>query len=396
MGVHGNSIIAVRSSIELQCSSSCSSSSCSSVIYQSESNPAFLANQEISSQSTQIKAKKFKDLQLRPNLEEVIQIGPKFAIGNFGFYKSFARGAYSKVRVIRDLDTDLFYALKEAHNRPDLSNNRFKKSKNPVGQIMLESNCDNHVRLVSEKLKWGIQHPPKGKVIIEGVYETNYVAVIEELYEMDLDRYQEINQPAVPDLLFIIDQMISALAYCHQIGMVRTDQKLSNYLVKILNNEDKTYTLVHRCDFSDLFLEDYSVTNPPPKKRVYNRLTTVMQEYYQATVYAERGKIEEFKALVMQQEIFAMGIVLYELIMGPSVTPYPYLFDEIRLYAGLKPIVREDIPLKLSDLVHSMLDSDPKKRPSAATVLEKFNAVWIDFPDVFAKIEEAKSFLGYV
>ena len=150
----------------------------------------------------------------------------------------------------------------------------------------------------------------------------------------------------------------------HSSGIVHFDVKPANILVKRSANGNYTAKLI---DFDAGFFIGEDIEN----SELGGDLTYLAPETFLG-MYGEDVRINE------KADIFALGLVFHQYCTGilPSYNkeeyayPYESVLDDAPLSVDLR-----DCPSSLQDLIVSMLDVDPNKRPSAGDVFNKLNEI---------------------
>lgn len=169
-------------------------------------------------------------------------------------------------------------------------------------------------------------------------------------------------------------QMLKALHYLHGVGVVHRDIKLANILLR------KPKSGIPECKLADFGLsalvrlgENGYDPEESSKRKEYKGLNDMWgtKEYFAPEVIrCQYGP---------QADMWSMGCVVYEMLVGKTAFPYRDSEDELfnRIMTGSFGTHRPGW-LALSDeaksLINAMLNVDPKKRLSAT---EALNHPWI-------------------
>ncbi|MFP4027418.1 MAG: serine/threonine protein kinase [Candidatus Brocadiia bacterium] len=159
------------------------------------------------------------------------------------------------------------------------------------------------------------------------------------------------NEGQENDLIKIIEQTVSAMAYIHRKGLVHRDVCLGN----ILLTPDKTVKLI-----------DFGMTIPAGSKVVKGRVGTPS---YMAPEMIKRWQYEP------GADIYSLGIVMYELITGKK--PFWGETQHARMTKSLntKPTPPSNFidhcSEDLEKIILRCMSKDPQKRPSDATELDR-------------------------
>ncbi|NRD65630.1 serine/threonine protein kinase, partial [Corallococcus exiguus] len=171
-----------------------------------------------------------------------------------------------------------------------------------------------------------------------------------------LAEWAERKHPTVREILGVFEKLAGALSYMHGRGILHRDLKLSNVLIRksdgepvIIDFSCATYTLA----------EDLTNGGLPPGT---DRYRAPEQFKFLREHKDERRARYAFQ---VADEIFAVGVMLHELLTDPRPTEFRPRFDLNSLALPPPPprLVNARVPAELSDLVESVLARDPKKRP---------------------------------
>ncbi|MBO5007613.1 MAG: protein kinase [Clostridia bacterium] len=172
--------------------------------------------------------------------------------------------------------------------------------------------------------------------------------------------------------------LLKTVAQCfhdlHSAGIVHFDVKPANILIKITKSGNYTAKLI---DFDSGFLIGEELDNEEMGKD----LTHLAPETFMG-ICGEDVQLDE------KADIFALGLVFHEYYCGrlpyfdTEEYDYPY---EAALDNGVLMPDMGAMPKNISNLIISMLDADPKKRPSAEEIIQQLNGITHHTP-----VEETK------
>ncbi|ADO70647.1 serine/threonine protein kinase [Stigmatella aurantiaca] len=223
-----------------------------------------------------------------------------------------------------------------------------------------------HARMVREATTLlMLNHPniirPQG----HGHAETgNMYVALEYVDGWTLAEWKERKHPTIHEILRVFVKLASALSYMHDRGVLHRDLKLVNVLIRKSDGEPiiidfgcATYSLA----------EDLTEEGLPPGTE---RFRAPEQFSFLREHKNEHRARYAFK---VADEIFALGVMLYDLLTDPRPTennrrkilndpllPHPPAFR-----------VNPRIPEPLSDLVETMISRDPSKRPVDTEALSR-------------------------
>ena len=162
--------------------------------------------------------------------------------------------------------------------------------------------------------------------------------------------------------------LLKTVAHCfydlHSVGIVHSDVKPNNILVKATKNGNYAAKLI---DFDSGFQKGEVFDN----KELGGELTYLAPETFLG-IYGEDVKPDE------KADIFGLGLVFHEYYCGflpyfdQNEYEYPY---EAALDGGLLKPDMNKLPDDLRALITSMLDADPKERPSAEEIIKTLNII---------------------
>ena len=162
--------------------------------------------------------------------------------------------------------------------------------------------------------------------------------------------------------------LLKSVAHCfydlHSVGIVHSDVKPNNILVKATKNGNYVAKLI---DFDSGFLKGTAINN----KELGGELTYLAPETFLG-IYGEDVHPDE------KSDIFGLGLMFHEYYCGflpyfdQNEYEYPY---EAALDGGLLNPDTDMMPDDIANLITSMLDADPKKRPSAEDIIKILNTI---------------------
>lgn len=170
-------------------------------------------------------------------------------------------------------------------------------------------------------------------------------------------------------LIEVIVQVASALAYAHALGVLHRDIKPDNILVG---------------PYGEVLLLDWGMAKVWPKDKQQTADDADIDEIdndpgmtgagkLQGTVmYMSPEQVERDPTISFASDIYSLGAVLYETLTG--TTPFQgdvvrKLLDNIRhdVPASPQSTTQEPLPTILCDLTMQCLQKDPQKRPGSAS-----------------------------
>jgi len=185
-----------------------------------------------------------------------------------------------------------------------------------------------------------------------------YYAEYEFCNLYSLNELIEQNKIELPLLNLLITQILEGLSYLHNQGLVHSDLKLSNVLLK-KEGMELTFKI------GDLF----TLKNDPSP-------FTINGGFFKPEIISP--EVYKLKVITAKADIWSFGVMLYILFTGQ----YPFGDRRKITIKEIKRNVKKNLiigpPLKqiispYNDFIALCLDPDPKKRPSAKDFLKMIN-----------------------
>ncbi|WP_164016049.1 serine/threonine protein kinase [Pyxidicoccus trucidator] len=179
-----------------------------------------------------------------------------------------------------------------------------------------------------------------------------------------LAEWAERKHPTVREVLGVFEKIAGALAYMHRRGVLHRDMKLSNVLIRksdgdpvIIDFSCATYTLA----------EDLTDGGLPPGTDRYR----APEQFKFLREHKDEHRARY--AFQVADEIFAVGVMLHELLTDPRPTEFRPRFDLNSPALPPPPprLANARVPAALSDLVENILARDPKGRPVDTEALRR-------------------------
>jgi serine/threonine-protein kinase len=185
-----------------------------------------------------------------------------------------------------------------------------------------------------------------------------YALVLDLVNGVDLRRRLRADGPLPPQVAAdVVAQICDALAYVHHRGIVHGDIKPGNILVPV--------------DGSPVRLADFGIARRVPwadGRNDADRATHATPEYVAPEVVAGEPPLPA-------ADVYALGIVLYELLCGR--TPYRggTAGEVLRRHATCVPVPPPGLPEQIWPVISECMIPDPDQRPSATIVARRMRAV---------------------
>lgn len=218
---------------------------------------------------------------------------------------------------------------------------------------------------------------------------TSYYKVTEKIDIASLTT-KNISKLPLEKILIILRTVTHSLKILHDLKIVHGDLKPDNILIKQTKTGGYTTKLI---DFDNSY---FSGEPPENKEEVVGT-----PEYYspELAFYIKDGETEEDrKALTIQSDIFALGVIFTEYLTGEKPNfrnKYNYTWEAVN--GGDDLIIKGGKTKKLKELVISMLQGDKDIRPSISDVFNTLKSsditaeLILEEPYFFPSPKEEKS-----
>lgn len=242
--------------------------------------------------------------------------------------------------------------------------------------VYLGEHLESHTRVAIKKIvKLGVKNKPemlKNEVDILKKLEHPYIIKLYDIFETEtelylvmelvtggelFDRIVEREQYSESDAKAVMRQLLSAIKYFHELGVVHRDLKPENLLLE--NERDDTNIKVTDFGLSRIFLE---------------RDAPEMMKTACGTPGYVAPEVLDCKGYDKEVDMWSAGVILYILLCG-----YPPFFSETEpeLFELIMKVKYEFHPKywghisdDAKDLISRLLLKDPKKRLTAVQALE--------------------------
>ena len=203
-----------------------------------------------------------------------------------------------------------------------------------------------------------LRHPcvVRARELVRGVGQ--FALVLDLVNGLDLRRRLRADGPLPPAVAAdVVAQIADALAYLHGRGIVHGDIKPGNILVPI--------------DGSPVRLTDFGVARRVPADGapdVGGRATHATPEYVAPEVVAG-------EAPRPSTDVYALGIVLYELLCGRSPYRGGSAAEVLRRHASCVAVPPPGLPESVWAVITGCLAKEPADRPTAPTIANRLRGL---------------------
>jgi predicted Ser/Thr protein kinase len=197
-------------------------------------------------------------------------------------------------------------------------------------------------------------HLPDGRVYL----------VLEYVEGWTMGEWLERTHPTAKELARVFMKVAAALAYMHSRGVLHRDLKLSNVLIRKSDGEP---VIIDLGCATYANAEELTATPLPPGT---DRYRTPEALRFPLKKGREPGERYPFQ---VADELFAVGVMLYELLTDPVPTldnPRPDFSNPVMEPPPPRE-VNPRVPAALSHLVMDLLARDPTLRPESAEALRR-------------------------
>lgn len=296
------------------------------------------------------------------------------------------KGSFSKVYEIMDLATGAVKAFKKLRNK-GFSLEELKRIQGDIrNEYAILTRIHQNGRI------WGIQAPPiqfveinpknskKGKKIgfIGQEYEGNYCSHI-----MGSGQHiKNVKNTPLIERLPEFHQLLAGLSFLSRNNYLHGDIKPENILSTPNSGQ---FPYVHIGDMGSVC----KVQNSTSIEDLFRACTPgyiIKRELLENQELGKQNHRNQLIAREKSRDVFAMGVVLYEALMGYK----PYHLDTegfLEDSSSMLPIDRPDVPRSLQNLIKRMVSRNPNLRPTATEAFNEFEVyIKTAHPDLFEQL----------
>jgi serine/threonine-protein kinase len=189
-----------------------------------------------------------------------------------------------------------------------------------------------------------------------GTTENSFYLAMEFIEGYNLSNFLMKYNPIPLDvLLFIISEVVEGLDYAHSKGVVHRDIKPTNIMI----GSD-----------GSVKISDFGLATISDLPSVTQEESTLGTPAYMSPEQALGKKID------LKSDLFSLGVTIYEMISGINPFKGENYAESIQRILNKKPDALKklspDIPAWISDLVESLIDKNPAKRPESSKEVFQF------------------------
>lgn len=226
-----------------------------------------------------------------------------------------------------------------------------------------------HARTVRElAVLLTVDHPNIIKPHAYGKYpdasKGNVFVVLDYVEGWTLAQWVERKHPTAKEIIRVFRKIAAALAYLHARGILHRDMKLSNVMIR--KSDGEPIIIDFGCAIHPHSEELTDVPIPPGTSRY---------QPPQVFRFARENKNKPGARYPFQvaDELFALGVMLYEVLTEPRHTEddgKPVL-NSLREVPASPRVKNPRVPEALSALVMDLLEREPENRPESAEAVER-------------------------
>jgi predicted Ser/Thr protein kinase len=281
----------------------------------------------------------------------VVGLPPGAVIDGFKVIKALGDGGFAFVYLV-EKDGKL-YALKVARHRDASGDDKrtHARTLRELGILLLFADHPNIVQAC-------------GYGYLPDKASGNVYLVLDYVDGWTLAEWMERKHPTVREVLSVFVKIAAALAYMHSRGVLHRDLKLANVLI---GKSDGEPIIIDLGGASHALAEDLTEEGLPPGTDRFR----APEQFKFLREHKEEHRARY--AFQVSDEIFAYGVMLYDLLTDPRPTedrPREPLNHNRRTPEPAHKL-NPRVPVAVSDWVQSLLARDPSKRPVDTEALRR-------------------------
>ena len=208
------------------------------------------------------------------------------------------------------------------------------------------------------KISARLRHPNIVNIYDFGISGEHFFISMEYITGMTLSRFIRERHPLPAQaVLFIMREILNGLQYAHKRGVIHRDIKPSNILIE---------------ESGTVKIADFGMATITDIPGLTEQGSAVGSPAYMSPEQAMGKKIAP------NSDIFSLAVTVYEMFTGRSPFVGANVAESIHKTLNEHPpdlhTIRDDVPRWLSDMIASMLEKDPARRPAdCLTLLNRLN-----------------------
>jgi len=200
------------------------------------------------------------------------------------------------------------------------------------------------------RVQASLQHPQIASVHNAFLHGTDLIMVMELVQGVTLGERMQQSPPAWPEAVRILCQVLSALSYAHERGVVHRDITPANIVV---GEEDK------------IKLTDFGLAWAASDMRLTRSGAVLGSVHYMAP-----EQVKNAEAADARSDIYACGVVLYEAVTGHKPFNANNAYDIMQAHVLEPPVpprsLNAQIPPELNQAILKAMSKDPLQRQASA------------------------------
>ena len=258
-------------------------------------------------------------------------------VGDYQIVDTLGAGGMGKVFKVRNTISDRIEALKVL--LPDLA-----------GEPELGDRFLREIKVLAS-----LDHPNIAGLRTALRIDNQLLMVMEFVEGVTLDQRLQQGRLPVPDAVRCISQVLSALAYAHQQGVIHRDIKPANMMLM----PDGTVKLM-----------DFGIAKGAADRKLTMTGTTMGSLYYMSP-----EQIRGVQTLDPRSDLYSVGVSLYELVTGKRPFDGDSQFAIMSAHLEKTPVppitIDPTLPAALNDLILLSVNREPEGRFQKAEAFQK-------------------------
>jgi len=332
--------------------------------------------------------------ELKTDIMFPTYVGRLAIFDDYEFHGDAGKGAFGKVMVVRSKNTKQLRACKVMAGQTAMQRELIDTEIN----LLKAMNHPNIVKLYEVYF----EEAPENKVTSGNIYLIFELCEGGDLFGRILHHYERLHQPMTEGhVAYMMSQILSAVAYLHDAGIVHRDMKPENIMftdrssssaIKIIDYGLADFTAKIRDKAREVKIEKTGLTGKLARMLPTVNGKHILPQHERKKVMVRAGtphymapEMLEHQWYDQKADVFSIGIILSQLLTGWHPFYTPQVDDEVSVRKRIADPAPVEFPnlifSKLSaeanDLCQKLLEKDPEKRPSSKQALEH---IWFQDP----------------